>query len=118
MQRSYLVAATAALALLMQTPFALAQSAPAAGAPAATNTAPERITMPNAATETPGQPTDSKKGAPRQQPASQQPARKQPARKMTRQQELDYSMDNGTVPARYRSRVPKEYQQYVPFEKQ
>jgi hypothetical protein len=37
---------------------------------------------------------------------------------MTRQQEIDHSIDNGTVPARYRSSVPKQYQQYIPFEKQ
>jgi hypothetical protein len=38
-------------------------------------------------------------------------------KKLTREQEIDRSIDRGTVPARYRSRVPKEYQQYVPFEK-
>ena len=42
--------------------------------------------------------------------------KKKPA-KMTRQQEIDRSIDRGTVPARYRSSVPKEYQQYVPFDK-
>jgi hypothetical protein len=36
---------------------------------------------------------------------------------MTRQQEIDRSLDSGTAPARYRNSVPKEYQQYVPFEK-
>jgi hypothetical protein len=36
---------------------------------------------------------------------------------MTRQQEIDKSIDSGTVPKRYRSSVPKEYQQYVPFAK-
>ena len=33
------------------------------------------------------------------------------------QQEIDHSIDTGTVPSRYRKNVPKEYQQYVPFEK-
>jgi hypothetical protein len=37
---------------------------------------------------------------------------------MTRQREIDKSIDSGTVPSRYRRSVPKEYQQYVPFEKQ
>jgi hypothetical protein len=37
---------------------------------------------------------------------------------MTRQQEIDKSVQSGTVPSRYRSQVPKEYQQYIPFEKQ
>lgn len=37
--------------------------------------------------------------------------------RMTRQQEIDRSIDRGTVPARYRSSVPKEYHQYIPFDK-
>jgi hypothetical protein len=115
MQRSYVLAATAALALLMQTPLALAQTAPAAGgtAPAATTAAPAATATPTAAapsatTDSSSQPTDSKKSA------SKKPAKK----KMTRQQEIDHSVDSGTVPARYRSSVPKQYQQYIPFEKQ
>ena len=36
---------------------------------------------------------------------------------MTRQQELEKSIDTGTVPARYRNSVPKEYEQYIPFAK-
>jgi hypothetical protein len=36
---------------------------------------------------------------------------------MTRQQEIEKSIDSGTVPARYRRSVPKEYQQYIPFAK-
>ena len=39
-------------------------------------------------------------------------------KKLTRQQEIDKSIDSGTVPSRYRSQVPKQYQQYVPFDKQ
>ncbi|MGX1319804.1 outer membrane receptor protein involved in Fe transport [Bradyrhizobium sp. USDA 377] len=109
MQRSYLLAATAALALLAQSSLALAQNAPAAGgtaAPAATTTAPAATTTPGATTDT-SQPSDSKKSA------AKKPAKK----KMTRQQEIDHSIDTGTVPARYRSSVPKQYQQYIPFEK-
>src|SRR5438874_7166408 len=88
------------------------KGAPAAGgtaAPAATTTAPAATTTAPAATnDTSSQPTDSKKSA------SKRPAKK----KMTRQQEIDHSVDSGTVPARYRSSVPKQYQQYVPFDKQ
>jgi hypothetical protein len=36
---------------------------------------------------------------------------------MTRRQEIDRSIETGTVPSRYRSSVPKEYQKYVPFAK-
>ncbi len=112
MQRSYLLAVTAVLALIMQTPLAFAQTAPAAGetaAPAATTTAPAAQTAtPSATSETSSQPTDSKKSA------SKKPAKK----RMTRQQEIEHSIDSGTVPARYRSSVPKQYQQYIPFAKQ
>jgi hypothetical protein len=37
--------------------------------------------------------------------------------KMTREQEINHSISSGTVPSRYRSQVPKAYQQYIPFEK-
>lgn len=109
MQRSYLLAATAALALFMQIPLALAQNAPAAGgtaAPAATTTAPAATTTTPAATsDTSSQPADSKKSA------SKKPAKK----KMTRQQEIDKSVDSGTVPSRYKSQIPKEYHGYIPW---
>lgn len=111
MQKSYLLAATAALVLIMQTPLALAQSAPAAtGTPpaAATTTAPAATTTPAATTDTSTPPAGTKKSA------GKKPAK----RKMTRQQEIDHSVDTGTVPARYRSSVPKQYQRYIPFEKQ
>lgn len=38
-------------------------------------------------------------------------------KKATRQQEIDKSVESGTVPSRYRSSVPKQYHQYVPFSK-
>lgn len=116
MQRSYMLAATAALALFMQGSLALAQStppaagtAPAATAPAATSPAatPAQTTATPAATPDAGQAGD-KKGA----------SKKSSKKKMTRQQEIDHSIDSGTVPARYRSSVPKQYQQYIPFDKQ
>lgn len=37
-------------------------------------------------------------------------------RKSYRQKEIDRSVDNRTVPSRYRRNVPREYQQYIPFE--
>jgi len=43
--------------------------------------------------------------------------KKKKAAKMTRQQEIDRSIERGTVPARYRSSVPKEYQHYIPFDR-
>jgi hypothetical protein len=116
MQKSYLLAATAALALLMQTPLAIAQTAPAAGttAPAATTTAPAATATAPAATTTAPAATDAGQSSDSKKSASKKPAKK----KMTRQQEIDHSVDSGTVPARYRSSVPKQYQQYIPFDKQ
>jgi hypothetical protein len=73
--------------------------APPATAPAATATTPAAAPTATTATE----PAKSLK--------------KKKVTKMTRQQEIDKSIDRGTVPARYRNSVPKEYQQYIPFEK-
>ena len=99
------VAASAAALVFLPAGVALAQGAPSGGtAPAATSTAaPETKAPENKAPET--QP--EKKAAPK---------KKKPA-KMTRQQEIDRSVDRGTVPARYRNSVPKEYHQYIPFDK-
>jgi hypothetical protein len=92
------VAASAAALVLLPAGVALAQGAPSGGtAPAATSTAapaPENTAPVQA------------KAAPKKKPA-----------KMTRQQEIDRSVDRGTVPARYRNSVPKEYHQYIPFDK-
>jgi hypothetical protein len=97
-----MVAASAAALVLLPAGVALAQDAPGGGtAPAATSTAaPETKAPENTASE-------REKAAPK---------KKKPAR-MTRQQEIDRSIDRGTVPARYRNSVPKEYHQYIPFDK-
>ena len=83
--------------LLIQTEMAVAQGTSGTTPPAAT---PE--------TDNAVKNTDKNAGAPK---------KKQPAKKLTRQQEIDKSIDSGTVPARYRRSVPKEYQQYIPFDK-
>ena len=108
------VAASAAALVLLPAGVALAQGAPSGGtAPAATPTAaapeakvPESNAPENKATENTG--PEKEKTAPK---------KKKPA-KMTRQQEIDRSVDRGTVPARYRNSIPKEYHQYIPFDKQ
>jgi len=93
-----MVAASAAALLFLPAGVALAQGAPSGGtAPTATSTAAPETTAP-----------EKEKAAPK---------KKKPA-KMTRQQEIDRSVDRGTVPARYRNSVPKEYHQYIPFDKQ
>jgi hypothetical protein len=93
-----MVAASAAALVFLPAGVALAQDAPSGGTATA-------ATSPAAAPET---------AAPEKGKAA--PKKKKPAR-MTRQQEIDRSIDRGTVPARYRSSVPKEYQQYIPFDK-
>ena len=91
----FVVAASAALVVL-PAGVALAQGAPSGGA-APTSTAAPEATVP-----------EKEKAAPK---------KKKPAR-MTRQQEIDRSIDRGTLPARYRNSVPKEYHRYIPFDKQ
>jgi hypothetical protein len=100
---SHVMVAASAAALVFMPVAARAQGTPSGGAaPAATSTAaPETKAPENKA------PEKEKAAAPK---------KKKPA-KMTRQQEIDRSVDRGTVPARYRNSVPKEYHQYIPFDK-
>lgn len=70
-----------------------------AAAPAATTTTPPAATTTTTTTE-----------------PAKGPKKKKVAR-INRQREIERSIDNGTVPARYRNSVPREYQQYIPFEK-
>jgi hypothetical protein len=93
---SHLVMAAAVGLVVLPAEVALAQGTPNTGA--GTNTT-QSTAAPEAAT--------ADKAAPK---------KKKPA-KMTRQQEIDRSVDRGTVPARYRNSVPKEYHQYIPFDK-
>jgi hypothetical protein len=113
LQNSSLIAATLAL-VSAPAGIGLAQTAPNTGtAPAAT--APAATTpaaTPPAAAAAPAAKADTTTAA---EPAK--PAKKKAAKKMTRQQELDKSIDSGTVPARYRSQVPKEYHHLIPFDK-
>jgi len=102
-----MVAASAAALVFLPAGVALAQGAPSGGtAPAPTAAAPEAKVPESMAPEN---------TAPENEKAV--PKKKKPA-KMTRQQEIDRSVDRGTVPARYRNSIPKEYHQYIPFDKQ
>ena len=104
------VAASAAALLALPAGVALAQGAPSGGTaatptPAATSTAAPEPKAPE--NKAPEDAAAEKKAATK---------KKKPTR-MTRQQEIDRSVDRGTVPARYRNSVPKEYHQYIPFDK-
>ena len=107
-----MVAASSAALVFLPAGAALSQGAPSGGtAPAATSAAaPEAKSTEKTAAEK----TAPENTAPEKEKAA--PKKKKPTR-MTRQQEIDRSIDNGTVPARYRNSVPKEYQQYIPFDK-
>jgi hypothetical protein len=98
------VAAWAVALVFVPAGVALAQGAPSSGPAPASTAAPEAKVPENKAPENvvPEKKAGSKK--------------KKPTR-MTRQQEIDRSVDRGTVPARYRNSVPKEYHQYIPFDK-
>jgi hypothetical protein len=101
MQRLSLIAATIAL-MSLPASIVLAQTTPNTGT---TTAAPPAATMAPPAT------SDTTAAEP------VKPAKKKPAKKMTRQQEIDKSIDSGTVPARYRSSVPKQYHHLIPFDK-
>jgi hypothetical protein len=120
MQRLSLIAMAAAAVAFVSSPSSVvrAQNTPSTGAgtttaPAAAPAAP--AAAPAATTTTPAAGTAATTTA---EPAKEPKKKKAAKKKMTRQQEIDKSVDSGTVPARYRSSVPKQYQQYIPFDKQ
>jgi Rieske Fe-S protein len=127
MQRLCFIATVAIIAL--NAGVALAQNAPAAGtapaaaaagsaaAPAATTTTPSADKP--AATTTTEKPAAATTDKPESKKEAAEPKKKKTeGRKMTRQQEIDKSIDSGTVPSRYRSQVPKQYHHLIPFDKQ
>jgi len=109
MPKVFQIAVAAAGAVFASLPagVAVAQNAPGGGTGTTANTPSAATTTAQAATSSDASTTD--KAAPK---------KKKKAAKMTRQQEIDRSIDRGTVPARYCSSVPREYQQYIPVEKQ
>jgi hypothetical protein len=128
------IAFATAFLLSMPASVALAQNptqgsdapAPAAPAPAAAPSpaAPAPVASPApapapAATPAPAE-SPSASAPPASDTAEKKTAstkKKSTGKRMTRQQEIDHSISSGTVPSRYRSQVPKEYQQYIPFDK-
>jgi hypothetical protein len=87
-----------------------ATAATPAASPAAAPAAPTAAPAPS-----PAGPPAAKSAAPKEEPATKTSKKK--SVKLTRQQEIDKSIDSGTVPKRYRRSVPKEYQPYIPFSK-
>jgi hypothetical protein len=116
------VAAWAVSLVFVPAGVALAQGAPGGGtAPAATSTAaPEAKAPESKAPENKGPENKGPENTARENTAAEKEKaapKKKKAVRMTRQQEIDRSVDRGTVPARYRNSVPKEYHQYIPFDK-
>jgi hypothetical protein len=97
--------------------------APVAPAPAASPApAPSAVPAPAASPEpapaaSPSADSGDKKSADTSDKKTASTKKKTTGKRMTRQQEIDRSINSGTVPSRYRSQVPREYQQYIPFEK-
>ncbi|MFC0241281.1 hypothetical protein [Rhodopseudomonas telluris] len=60
---------------------------------------------------------EASRAAPPAPAASAKAEPKKPAKPMTRREEIQHAIDTRTVPERYRSSVPKEYQKYIPFAK-
>jgi hypothetical protein len=129
------IVAAAAVAVCVPAGLLMAQNAPATGsdtttapapatapadtapAPAATTPAPAATSEPAATTPPPAATTSAPATTAPATTQNDQPAKKKKTARMTRQQEIDRSVDSGTVPSRYRKQVPKEYQQYIPFSK-
>ena len=136
-KRSHLAAAFAALvSLSCPTGLALAQTtpapatdaatpaataAPAAAPPAAAPATPAApaasVAAPAASSTPPATPAPAASSAAPKEPDTKPAAPVKMKKRMTRQQEIDHSIATGTVPSRYRSSVPREYQKYIPFEK-
>ncbi len=108
MKRLYLVAFAAGLVASLPTNLQAQKPADAPAAPAA-SPAPEA----SPTNDTPRNTSDM----PRKKTTSVKMKKPAMPKAMT-QEEVNHSMESGTVPSRYRKNVPKEYQQYVPFEKQ
>jgi hypothetical protein len=120
MQKLSRIAIAAGLLMCPPAGTLLAQTTPSTDTPAATTTAPTATPAPAPAAQPATTPPAAAATPPPATTTAEKDAgakKKKSAKKMTRQQEIDRSIDSGTVPSRYRSQVPKEYQQYVPFSK-
>jgi hypothetical protein len=111
------IALTTALFLSLPASVVLAQT-PATGndAPAASPSPAEPAPAASPEPAPSASPSGSTPPSTEKKTASPKKKKSTLPRAMT-QQEIDHSVESGTVPSRYRRQVPKEYQQYVPFEK-
>jgi hypothetical protein len=120
MQKLSRMVAAAAVAMCMPAGLLMAQNAPGTAGSDTTTApapAPDATTTPAPAATTSAPATTAPAATAPAATQNDQPTKKKTTAKMTRQQEIDKSIDSGTVPSRYRKDVPKEYQQYIPFSK-
>jgi hypothetical protein len=97
-----------------ESPTPEASPAPAASPSA---TAPEAApSAPPAAASTEKNSANEGKAATKTEPAKPKSPKRVRISAQTRH-EIEHSLKTGTVPSRYRSQVPKEYQRYIPFER-
>ena len=113
--------ATVAILMCLPAGAVLAQSAPAGTDQQAPAAAPAPPPAPAAPAPAPAaSPEPAASPAPTASPTTTENKPTTTKKKRvsgTSRKEIDRSIQNGTVPSRYRSQVPKEYQQYSPFEK-
>lgn len=109
MQKLSRIAAAAAVFVCVPAGVLLAQNTPNTG----TGTTPAPTTTP--AATSPATTTAAPPATTTTEPEAG--TKKKKSGKMTRQQEIDKSVESGTVPSRYRKSIPKQYQQYIPFAK-
>lgn len=120
MQTMSRIAMTAAILLCWPAGHLLAQNtqdtpaAPSSSSPPA-STPPAATTAPSTEPAAPAAPAAAPPATTTTEHATK---KKKPAKTVSRRREIDKSIESGTVPARYRNSVPKEYQQYIPFSKE
>jgi hypothetical protein len=114
------IAATIAIFTCVPAGALLAQNAPSTGTD--TTASPPPAASPGPATTAPATTTapstEPEKATPEPQKSAKTSApKKKKVAKTSRRHEIQSSIDSGTVPSRYRSSVPREYQHYIPWSK-
>jgi hypothetical protein len=110
--RSHLAAAVLVMACLQAGPL-LGQSAPAPD----TAATPAASPAPSATSTSTDKAADDGKAANEETARPKAKSAKRIKLSAQTQQEISHSLKTGTVPSRYRSKVPKEYRKYIPFER-
>jgi hypothetical protein len=111
MKTHFHMAVIAALIACMPAAPSHAQTAPAAD----TAATPAPAASPAPTATPPAAASTDRAGTPDKAAGESAPAKR--SSKMSTREQVEHSIKTRTVPARYRSQIPKEYQKYIPFEK-